>query len=63
MDQPWLARDDWASGIIRGSGGVLAVSTMAVLALYWNIASLPLLYELPEIWKQPISNWKWGGKT
>lgn len=20
-DQPWLARDDWASGIIRGSGG------------------------------------------
>lgn len=32
---------------------------MAVVALYWNIASLPLLYELPEIWRQPGNSWKW----
>src|SRR5262249_29174097 len=58
-DQPWLARNDWASGIIRGSGGGLAAPVIAFVAFYWIVASAPLLYELPEIWRQTASNWKW----
>lgn len=49
-DQPWAARADWASGEIRASGGAaVTVPVLTVLALYWNVASWPLLSKLPAI--------------
>ena len=60
-DQPWLAREDWAAGQIRESGGArVMMPVLAVVALYWNIASLPLLWKFPEIFQQPsMRMWEW----
>ena len=60
-DQPWLARDDWASGLIRPSMGTTVVTaTMSVVTLYWCIASAPLVWMFPEIVRQDkLGEWKW----
>jgi hypothetical protein len=60
-DKPWLVRADWASGRILPSGGAAAaVPVLAVVALYWNIASLPLLWKLPEILRTTETAWVWS---
>ncbi len=59
-DQPWLARSDWATGEIIASGGATLVApVLAIVALYWNIASWPLVSKLPVILSQPGSRWAW----
>jgi hypothetical protein len=59
-DKPWLARSDWATGQIRSSGGAsTALTVVAVLVMYWNIASLPLYRKLPEVFDQVGFPWNW----
>ncbi len=60
-DKPWLVRADWASGRILPSGGAAAaVPVLAVVALYWNIASLPLLLKQPGILSTTDTAWVWS---
>jgi hypothetical protein len=60
-NEPWLVRADWASGHILPSGGAAAaVPVLAVVALYWNIASLPLLLKLPGILSTADTAWSWS---
>jgi hypothetical protein len=57
-DKPWVVRTDWMSGRILPSGGAAAaVPILAVVAVYWNIASLPLLLKLPEILRTTDTPW------
>ncbi len=57
-DAPWLARSDWAAGRIRAKGGTaVAVPVLAVLVVWWAIASLPLMRKLPEIFESASSTW------
>lgn len=57
-DQPWTARADWAAGVIRETSGArLAGPILAILAVYWMIASFPLLSTLPELISTANSNW------
>ncbi|MCI0332528.1 MAG: DUF3592 domain-containing protein [Planctomycetes bacterium] len=51
-DAPWLARTDWAAGKIRARGGTaVALPILAVLVVWWTIASLPLVTRLTEIFE------------
>jgi hypothetical protein len=45
--EPWLWRDDWAQGRIKGStrSGMIGAWIMAVL---WNLVSTPMLWILPQ---------------
>lgn len=45
MDEPWLVREDWASGVLRPSQ--TGARFLAVLAVYWNLVWLPALIFLP----------------
>jgi hypothetical protein len=57
-DEPWMERVDWAAGQIPASGGAaIAAPVLAVLVLWWTIASLPLLTQLPEIFRTASSPW------
>jgi hypothetical protein len=58
-DQPWLARTDWAAGEIRPSDTAIA-PVLGVVALYWNIAALPLYLKLREVIQQGQNLWVWG---
>jgi hypothetical protein len=57
-EAPWLARADWAAGEIRGSGGAtVAVPILAVLVVWWTIASMPLVGKMPEVFQGTNSPW------
>jgi hypothetical protein len=45
--EPWLWREDWAQGRIKGStrSGMIGAWIMAVL---WNLVSMPMLWFLPQ---------------
>jgi hypothetical protein len=58
--EPWLNRKDWESARIPASGGAsLAAPVMAVVALWWNFATLPLLSQLPNFLKGIGTPWGW----
>jgi hypothetical protein len=58
--EPWLNRKDWASGKIPASGGASsATPVMAVIAVWWNLATLPLLSQLPTFLKEIGTPWGW----
>lgn len=60
-DKPWLVRADWASGRVLPTGGAeMAVPVLAAVALFWNIASLPLLWKLPEMLRTAGTPWVWS---
>ena len=46
-DQPWMWQPDWAHGRIEGSSHTTMIFAW-VFALFWNLISLPLLFQLPE---------------
>jgi hypothetical protein len=59
-DDPWLARSDWASGQIGPSGGAtIAGPILAVVALWWTTAILPLVSVLPSLPRQADSSLVW----
>ncbi len=60
-DEPWLARNDWASGRPPDTGGTsgLAAKLLGLVTVYWFIASGPLLVTLPAIFRQPGGFSKW----
>ncbi len=46
-DSPWMWRPDWAQGRVKGaSKSTLVVSW--VFAVFWNLISVPLLFQLPK---------------
>ena len=45
-DQPWLWKADWAAGTIR-SGSKKRLQISVLLALFWNLGSLPVLLFIP----------------
>ncbi|HEX2473695.1 MAG TPA: DUF3592 domain-containing protein, partial [Lacipirellulaceae bacterium] len=60
-DKPWMVRADWASGRILPTGGAeIAVPVLRVVALYWFIASLPLLWKLPTVLGEADTPWVWS---
>jgi len=54
-DQPWMWRRDWAANAISDRGA-LAVGTMWVFAIFWNLISSPLLFVFPwrEVRDSPV---------
>ena len=59
-DAPWKVRADWESGLIPASSvSSVAIVMLAVLALYWSIAILPLVLKLPEVLAQGKGFWSW----
>jgi hypothetical protein len=54
-DQPWMWRRDWAANAIADRGA-LAVGTMWVFAIFWNLISSPLLFVFPwrEVRDSPV---------
>lgn len=58
--EPWLARGDWATGQIRASGGAaVAAPVLAVVALYWNFAALPVYWKLADSFTSEPGLWRW----
>jgi hypothetical protein len=53
--EPWLWRDDWAQGRIKGSTHSLMIGGWIMAAL-WNLVSMPILWFLPQsAAKKPIA--------
>jgi hypothetical protein len=46
-EDPWRWKPEWADGRIRASGRAGFVMP-GIMALFWNLVSLPLLFVLPE---------------
>jgi len=44
--QPWMWRDDWATGIIRSTAKT-QIMFFVVFTVLWNLISMPLVYFLP----------------
>jgi hypothetical protein len=59
-DQPWLARSDWADGrIISGGSAAVTAAVLGVIAVYSNIAALPLYGKLFSSFGNDPGGWKW----
>ena len=59
-EQPWHERSDWAAGKIRSTGGAaVAGPVLAAVALFWNIAALPLYWKLYDSFAGENSGWRW----
>ena len=50
-EEPWLWREDWATGVIR-SAGKGTVWFAWVIALFWNGISSPLLFVFSREWEK-----------
>ncbi len=46
-NEPWMWRDDWVAGRIRGTGRSAAWFFWG-FAILWNLISMPLVFFLPE---------------
>ena len=46
-DSPWMWRPDWAQGRVRGASKSTLVLSW-VFAVFWNLISAPLLFQLPK---------------
>lgn len=58
--EPWLARGDWATGQIRATGGAaIAAPVLASVAVFWNLAALPLYWKLAVAFTSEPGNWRW----
>lgn len=58
---PWLKRADWASKRILANGGAtIHAPVLASIAIWWNVASVPLLTVLPTLLPQPNNHWLWA---
>ena len=59
-DKPWLARPEWAEGRIPAAGGASPLApVLAAIAVWWNVATLPLLAALPTYVREIDSHWAW----
>lgn len=58
-DEPWLANPEWSGGRIREAAGTaVSVPALAVAAVYWNVATLPLVIALREVLSQDLGFWR-----
>jgi hypothetical protein len=58
-DEPWKARADWASGRIPQRRSFAAWPVMAAVAIFWTVASLPLLLVMPQLLHDVKTPWAW----
>lgn len=59
-DEPWKARPDWAAGhIAQRSVAATGWPVVAAVAIWWSVASLPLLVVLPQLLADAKTDWKW----
>ena len=49
VGEPWKARADWATGRIPQRRSFAAWPVMAAVAIFWTVASLPLLLVMPQL--------------
>ena len=60
-DAPWTSRADWEAGLIPSNrSSKIVITTLAAVAVYWSIATLPLLWKLPEILRRGQGLWTWS---
>lgn len=50
-NKPWLKKPDWKGGEIR-SGAKTGMKTIWFFALFWNLVSAPILFQLTDIWQE-----------
>jgi len=50
VDKPWLKNPDWKDGQVR-SGAKTGMKAIWFFALFWNLVSAPLLFQLTDIWQ------------
>jgi hypothetical protein len=59
-DKPWQARADWASGrILSSAGSAASAPVLSVIAVWWLIATGPLIWKLPEMLRASDSPLRW----
>jgi hypothetical protein len=59
-DEPWQARTDWASGrILPSTGSAVAAPVLTVIAVWWLIATGPLVWKLPGMLQASDSPLRW----
>jgi hypothetical protein len=59
-DQPWLLRSDWAAGrILTSSSAIVTGAVIGAIAVYWNVAALPLYRKLFSSFTSDPGGWKW----
>jgi hypothetical protein len=51
VDKPWLKNPDWKDGQVR-SGAKTGMKFIWFFALFWNLVSAPLLFQLTDIWQE-----------
>jgi Protein of unknown function (DUF3592) len=58
-DEPWKARADWASGRIPQRRSFAAWPVATMVAIFWTVASLPLLLVMPQLLHDVKTPWVW----
>jgi hypothetical protein len=59
-DKPWQTRSDWASGrVLPSAGSAAAARVLTVIAVWWLIATGPLIWKLPGMLQASDSPLRW----